>query len=226
MPKALQHNYPDWQDDPHTKDSNGESREVWYGAMRVVSAKRARVLRKRGVPLMPLHAVHTVTVDGDEFGWSQFSKRHEPTTPNGRARYAWFECKDDADNRKARKGGACYQTWLEAERGLRGRKADLQERLEFQREDMQARAYFRKGGKLAAMPAHWTDEQKRHYIQHGYVVEIGHGDADGLVHRRSPPVTLYYNDPTVQPENPLHRPIECAPDNPCQRLDCAECIGL
>jgi hypothetical protein len=141
MPTALRHNYPGWQDDPHAEDSNGESREVWFGAMRVVGAKRARKLRKRGVPLMPLHAVYLNPCDAER------GQSRAPLTPgNGpgkrSARYAWFECKDDAEARRWRRAANCYETWLEAEQGLRGRKADLQERLEFQREDMRRERTF------------------------------------------------------------------------------------
>jgi len=256
MPKALQHEYPRWEGDAFDPTQDVYA---WPGAPRFVSAKRARKLRKRGVPLMPCHRVH------DRSG------EHRPgefyPTHGDRARYCWFERDVDADNRKARKGSQCYQTWLEAERGLRGRKADLQERLEFQREDMQARAYFRKGAKLAAtlffqtnttyglpdvhvanpqidvyaaaframfegkldlqlepqtatgealdkiaalhaLPAHWTNEQRRQYIRDGYVVEVGkhdvayterggvewHTSADGQhqwAYKNSPPVTVY-----------------------------------
>lgn len=265
MPKALQHNYPGWQDDPHAEDSNGESREVWFGAMRVVSAKRARKLRKRGVPLMPLHAVRDMR---DGFEGSRSSTRgFEPTTPNGRARYAWFECKDDAEARLQRRRLRFYLTATTKE--PQGRKAWLRVQLDQQRQDAAARSYFRsltkafygrytmphwehsqdrqhegayshaihreraglyKGVIRAAfrsmrntervatewgdvqeatghaldalagvpMPAHWTDEQKRHYIQHGYVVEFGDTcsmtatEVDELRRQhRSPPVTLH-----------------------------------
>ena len=48
----LQHVYPQWEtpgDDPY-----GDERQVWRGEMRIVHAKRARKLRRRGVPLMNL----------------------------------------------------------------------------------------------------------------------------------------------------------------------------
>jgi len=256
MPKALRHNYPAWQDDPHGEDGN-DSREVWFGAMRVVSPKRARVLRKRGVPLMPLHAVREVA--GQQFG----PRRYEPTTPNGRARYAWFECKDDAEQRKYRRGAACYNTHLDAMNGTRGRKHYLASRLIAQRVkhqharmwqqrdwaawkhqrvgrglrpyqqaaiaelkygqrhaanpqlDLYAKAYRAMFGvmpepevatgealdalcKVHGMPAHWTNEQRRQYIQHGYVVEVGDtrnmtaAEVDELRRQHmSPPVHVY-----------------------------------
>jgi hypothetical protein len=54
MPAALQHAYPQWgppEDEPHADVE--DYREVWRGKARIVrNPKRARLLRKRGVPLM------------------------------------------------------------------------------------------------------------------------------------------------------------------------------
>ena len=72
--RALSHAYPRWE--PPEDDPYGDPCEVWVGRMRIVSPRRARTLRRRGVPLLPLHVV-------DEHG--------RPRTPDGRARYAWFE---------------------------------------------------------------------------------------------------------------------------------------
>lgn len=47
----LQHSYPvwEWPDD----DPGGDLREVWCGNMRIVrNRRRARLLRKRGVPML------------------------------------------------------------------------------------------------------------------------------------------------------------------------------
>jgi len=53
MPTALVHNYPFWDQDEHS----GEDREVWTGSMRIVrNRRRARKLKKRGVPMMDLRA--------------------------------------------------------------------------------------------------------------------------------------------------------------------------
>ncbi len=87
MPKALSHTYPRLDYPPGCEVGNDDPREVWEGAMRVVSPRRARKLRKRGVPLMPLHAVRVVPDGVDGCGVSQH--RVEPL-PNQRARYAWF----------------------------------------------------------------------------------------------------------------------------------------
>lgn len=147
MRDALQHTFPEWQEPTYNDGSRtgDDAREVWFGVMRVVSAKRARVLRKRGVPLMPLHAVRDVQASTLLGG-----RRYEPTTPNGRARYAWFERKDDADTRKARRGGRCYNTYREACAGRVGRRYELAEALQEQRAAHQAERWFRTGGKLAA----------------------------------------------------------------------------
>src|ERR1700742_1010762 len=114
MPKRLQHTYPTWE-----PDDSGEGREVWAGRMHIVSPKRARVLRKRGVPLMPLHAVVLFDVLGQENGY----QRARPTTPgNGpgkqSARYAWFEPTADYEARKHRRAANCYNMHLDAEAGL------------------------------------------------------------------------------------------------------------
>lgn len=82
--KALQHSLPYWG-----TDSDGEERYLWPGFMRSVSAKRARKLRKRGVPLMSLHATYLV-----EWPTRRTALYEAPCTP-GRpgkktARYAWF----------------------------------------------------------------------------------------------------------------------------------------
>ena len=77
---ALVHSYPEWE-----RDDSGEERLMWVGRLRIVSPRRARKLRKRGVPLMPLHVV-----DGEG----------RPRTPNGRARYGWFETHDGYEERK------------------------------------------------------------------------------------------------------------------------------
>lgn len=135
MPRALIHESPYWSDADDERRVADEPLYVWPGHMRIVSARRAGKLRKRGVRLLPLHPVF------DHSGGVHGRGRFEPTTPNKRARYAWFEPATVFDHRKARKGGACYQTWLEAERGLRGRKADLQERLAYQRERLQLKLY-------------------------------------------------------------------------------------
>lgn len=87
--RALQHEYPRWERDGDT----GDERYVWPGLIRFVSAQRARKLRKRGVPLLPMHAV--LDRSGGEHRRGQF----EPTTPNGRARYAWFVDPDTAHGR-------------------------------------------------------------------------------------------------------------------------------
>ena len=90
--KALQHIYPRWEHDP----DRGEDVLTWGGHMRLVSAKRARKLRKRGVPLMPTHAVQIIEV-------GKGRQRHAPVRPGSPgkrgARYAWFE---DFDARRGR----------------------------------------------------------------------------------------------------------------------------
>lgn len=67
----LQHVYPQWE--PPEDDPLDELREVWRGKMRIVHAKRARKLRRRGVPLMDLRPM-------TEAGYNAA----------GRAKYAWF----------------------------------------------------------------------------------------------------------------------------------------
>jgi|SRR5579859_7578509 len=128
MPKALQHEYPRWESDDRdpTQDVH-----VWPGRIRIVHGQRARKLRKRGVPLMPLHKVYTVETNRFDrrLGYSTYIKRIEPTTPNGRARYAWFEPELAFENRKTRKGGQCYIRGLEAQHGRVGRKYWLRVRL-------------------------------------------------------------------------------------------------
>lgn len=85
MTDALQHEYPRWETDPDTR----EDRFVWPGMPRFVSAKRARKLRKRGVPLMACHAVHDAEVEG------RYGLERRPLTPGApgkhNARYCWFE---------------------------------------------------------------------------------------------------------------------------------------
>lgn len=65
--RPLQHVYPQYEppeDDPLASEE--EYREVWNGYMRIVHARRARVLRRRGVPLLKVESTH------------------------GHSRYAWF----------------------------------------------------------------------------------------------------------------------------------------
>jgi hypothetical protein len=169
MPKALQHEFPYWQDDPHAEDGSGESRHVWPGRPRYVSARRARKLRKRGVPLLPLHAVR------DRSGGQHAPGYVEPTSPNGRARYAWFEPERVVENRRARRGAACYETWREAEHGTRGRKHELATRLAGQRERLVALRYARSWRRVApAIAAFWAsvpaklqreDETDREFVR-------------------------------------------------------------
>lgn len=145
MPKALQHECPYWSDDTNQGRVTNGALLVWPGVMRIVHGQRARKLRKRGVPLMPLHAVHTV--DTNKFdkrtGYSMYANRIEPTTPNGRARYAWFEPVDMVEARKQHKSRACYLTHLEANRGVRGRKAWLHMRLQQMRREHTHFAFWR-----------------------------------------------------------------------------------
>ena len=67
----LQHAYPQWL--PPDDEPWGEPREVWVGNMRIVHARRARRLRRRGVPLMDLRP-----------------KTSKGYNAAGRASYAWF----------------------------------------------------------------------------------------------------------------------------------------
>lgn len=125
------------------------------GTPRVVSARRARVLRKRGVPLMPLHTVYLNPCDAER------GQARAPLTPgNGpgkqSARYAWFEPDYNVEMRQRRRAGRCYNTWGEANRGLRGRKAELDAALRGSREQHMADRYFRQGGKLAATTYYQT----------------------------------------------------------------------
>jgi hypothetical protein len=224
MPKALQHNYPGWQDDPHAEDSNGEPREVWFGVMRVVSAKRARKLRKRGVPLMPLHAVYLNPCDAER------GQSRAPLTPgNGpgkrSARYAWFEPEAAVESRTRSKALRCY---LVATRPQPfGRKGWLRERLHTQRERLRLEVverWTRRAWRhsLDTTPRkshyagvihenvlnpqldlyarafelmHWTNAQKRQFLQQGYVVESGPDLwVDERTQRKSPAVLLTYRD--------------------------------
>jgi len=153
MPKALQHEFPYWQDDPHAEDGSGESRHVWPGRPRYVSARRARKLRKRGVPLLPLHAVH------DRSGGQHAPGYVEPTSPNGRARYAWFEPYSAPLQREALRRIACYNTWCDANAGRRGRKHELATRLAGQRERLVALRYARSWRRVApAIAAFWAGQ--------------------------------------------------------------------
>lgn len=100
MPKALQHTYPTWQSDPHAEDCGVDAgRRIWPGVPRFVSAKRARKLRKRGVPLMPCHAVFDAAERLQQYG-----HRYEPLTPGApgkkTARYCWFERDTEHEARK------------------------------------------------------------------------------------------------------------------------------
>lgn len=64
----LRHVFPEWD---HFDDEGApldEPRQIWRGRMRVVSAQRARKLRRRGVPIM----------------------RNVEITSTGRQRHAWF----------------------------------------------------------------------------------------------------------------------------------------
>lgn len=92
MPRALQHTIPYWVDTPLGEGNYGESDQIWHGRMRVVSPRRARKLRKRGVPLKPLHAARVIATNrfDKRTGYSSYATRLEPIRPNTRARYAWF----------------------------------------------------------------------------------------------------------------------------------------
>lgn len=99
MPKALQHEYPRWEgsyQDP-TQDVF-----AWPGRIRFVSAQRARKLRKRGVPLLPMHRVR------DNSGGEHRRGQFVPVLPNGRARYAWFEVDAAAESRNRSRALCCY----------------------------------------------------------------------------------------------------------------------
>lgn len=139
MPKALRDELPRFESDERDPTQDVF---VYPGAMRLVSPRRARKLRKRGVHLMPLHAVRDP------------SGVHRPgsfyPTSSGKARYAWFELQVDADTRKHRRAANCYETWRDANNGAQGRKAWLRERLEDSRADHEARKYFRMGARAAA----------------------------------------------------------------------------
>lgn len=96
MPTRLEHECPRWESAAERGEDGGgdDPRYVWPGRMRVVSARRARKLRKRGVPLLPLHRVL------DRSGGEHRPGHVEPIHGD-RARYAWFEVQDDAERRKA-----------------------------------------------------------------------------------------------------------------------------
>lgn len=48
-------------------------------------------------------------------------------------------------------------------------------------------------GNIRGMPSHWTNAQKRDYIQHGYVIEADDfGTPDDRAQRKSPRLNLYY----------------------------------
>lgn len=102
--KALDYECPRWEWDPDRQ----EDIYVWHGRPRFVSAKRARKLRKRGVPLMPCHAV--VDRSGGEHRPGMFEPRPIPGAPGtARARYAWFEREE---NYTARKLERRVKKWL------------------------------------------------------------------------------------------------------------------
>lgn len=92
--KALEHEYPRWEGDERDP-SSGDAVYVWPGKPRFVSAKRARKLRKRGVPLMPCHRVHDC--GGGEHRPGEFYP-----TSGQRARYCWFETEAGYEARTAR----------------------------------------------------------------------------------------------------------------------------
>lgn len=131
MPKALQHECPRWERTTESVNENDE-RYVWPGRIRIVHGQRARKLRKRGVPLMPLHAVRARDCSGRE---------NEPTTPNGRARYAWFEPEAAVETRQRQRRLKCYVTATTKQ--PQGRKAWLAAQLSQQRAAHAARSYFR-----------------------------------------------------------------------------------
>lgn len=79
----MKHTYPQWENqDPDLPPYEGQH-YIWSGNMRIVHAQRARKLRKRGVPLLPLHRVH------DKSGGVHARGEFEPISQD-RARYAWF----------------------------------------------------------------------------------------------------------------------------------------
>lgn len=131
MPKALHHSYANWTEQPETEQPEN---------LRVVSAKRARKLRKRarklrkrGVRLIPLHAIREVSIYRDSPARDKDYTRNEPTTPNGRAKYAWLEPSSFADERSYRKSRKCYEMYIKALEGKVGRKYELAQRLQEQR---------------------------------------------------------------------------------------------
>lgn len=186
MPKALQHDLP-----------------YSSGHTRIVSAKRARKLRKRGVPLMAMHPTRTVSTDRcyEYLGFLTYTNQLEPTTPDTRARYAWFERNADVEERKRRRARQCYGTHLLALQGKTGRKAWLHMRLNQQRE---AHAYFNllnaamqqletaTGVALDALcgvaprPSGMTDAELRTYAQQGYTLRVGR-----VTNKMSPPLMAF-----------------------------------
>jgi len=138
--RALQHECPRWEGDERNP-SSGDAAYVWPGKPRYVSARRARKLRKRGVPLMPCHRVH------DRSG------EHRPgefyPTHGDKARYAWFEPEAAVESRERTRALHCYLFATRPEPF--GRKGWLAARLDLHRaRHLARRASLRLFGTLVA----------------------------------------------------------------------------